>query len=736
MRIESQRIGQYELHQRLHQDHAGETWRAYDTAAQRMVILKFYRTDGLDTADALTGYLRRIEEVASLHHPGIVHIHNVQVLAPRSTGEPSPLICLAIEYIEGETLAEYIASASAVGKTPPSSEIVQLFASLAIALDSAHQRGVVHGNLKPTNILLNQRGGTQSRLGTPVLTDFALSKLVAKRYSNEIPLYLAPEQIKGEPAGECSDIYALGVLLYELYTGTPPFRGSRPIAVMMQHVNALPTSPDLVNPGVSPALAQVILRCLAKDPRRRFPNATSLALALADALHIPPPENLRRFALSLGMTLSVEPLAAPTDMIAGRQSSPADKAPPQRPEALLARSRRRANRSLILITILALLFIVGAGFGTMTLMQRNSFAPGQAGGHAFFLNSGQLNQSTTQGINDELQVDLANLPDPAAGKSYYAWLLGDVRQSEAIPLFLGRLTLAQGNLHLLYRGDQQHTNLLAVFSRFLITEDSTRTPSSNPLLDQSTWRYYAALPQTPDPADPLHFSMLDHLRHLLVESPELAFRGLHGGLAFWFARDASIVAGLASTLGEDWHNKAAGAIRDQVIRILDYLDGTAAIKSDLPASTPWLADAQVAQVPLLGPAPRQADPPGYVFQNETPPGYVYLIQTHLNGAILSPQATREQHQLAIQINRAIDGARQALTGVYQDAKRLFSLTDAQLLQVSSLATIDDLATQAQYAYTGRPNPSTGTTQGGSLWIYNNFQRLATFEVQQYDAPKS
>ncbi len=196
------------------------------------------------------------------------------------------------------------------------------------------------------------------------------------------------------------------------------------------------------------------------------------------------------------------------------------------------------------------------------------------------------------------------------------------------------------------------------------------------------------------------------------------------------------MASLASTLGEDWHNRATGAIRDQVIRILDYLDGNAVIKTDLPASTPWLADAQIAQVPLLGPAPKEADPPGYVFQNETPPGYVYLIQTHLNGAILSPQSAPAQHQLAIQINGAIDGARQALTAVYQDAKRLFSMTDAQLLQSSSLAIMDDLATQAQYAYTGQPNPSTGTTQGGSLWIYNNFQRLATFDVEPYSAPKS
>jgi serine/threonine protein kinase len=739
MRIESQHLGQYELRRRLHQSAAGETWLAYNKAAQRMVILKFYRTEMLDTADALTEYLQRLEKLASLHHPHIVQIYDIQVLASRYTGEPSPMICLAIEYIEGETLADYIRSTSAVGKMPPSSEIVQLFSSLAIAIDSAHQHGVAHGNLKPTNILLAP--GAESRVGTPMLTDFAASKLLPKKYGSDIPFYLAPEQIQGASADARSDCYALGVLLYELYTGMPPFRGNRPIAVMMQHVNALPTSPDLVNPSVSPALTQLILRCLSKDPGERFPNAISLAIALANALHVPVPESLRRAALLLNMTFHEEPQAAQLPAVKRPQSAAPPIAPPSWPKqgldgAAFSPLLRRAKPSLVVMTVLALALIISAGLGATLLAQQNGAVSTRGTGHAFFLNSGQLNEHTTQGINDELQVDLANLPAPGAGKSYYAWLLGDVSQSEALPLLLGRLTIEQGNVHFLYTGNQQHTNLLASSSRFLVTEDDAHTPSSNPLLDQSTWRYYAVIPQTPDPADALHFSMLDHLRHLLVESPELAIRGLHGGLAFWFARDTATVADLSRALPEDWQNKDPGALHDQVIRILDYLDGSSFVKSDLPPATPWLADSPMAQVPLLGPAPQDADPPGYVYQNEAPPGYAYLVQTHLNGAILAPQATAAQHRLAVQINGGIDNARRALTRVYQDAKRLLPMTDAQLLKTSSLAILDDMATQAQYAYTGQPDPSTGISQGGALWIYDNLQRLATFEVAPYTAPKS
>ncbi len=738
MKIEAQRIGQYELRQRLCQDNASETWQAYDTTAQRPVILKFYRTEPLDDAHSLTMYLQSVEEIASLHQPNIARIHDIQVLAPRSTGNPYPLICLVVEWVEGETLADYIKGISALGKIPSPAEIVQLFSALALAIDSAHQHHIIHGNLKPTNILLNQSADGVGRIGTPMLTDFAATRLAPKRRpGNDIPFYLAPEQIQGVSADERSDIYALGVMLYELYTGMPPFRGNRPIAVMMQHVNALPTPPDLVNPGISPALTQIILRCLAKDPRERFPNATSLAIALANALHITIPESLRHFALLLGSAaLSTDPYS--TQSPSARATAAASPARPgsELPDPTLPSTRKRGHRSLVIISTLALVLILGTSLGTWLLAQKNTTGATQIIGQAFFVNSGQLNENTTQGINDELQIELSNVPEPAAGKSYYAWLLGDISQAEELPLFLGRLPVENGKVNFLYPGNSQHANLLATASRFLITEDSTNNPSSNPLPDQSTWRYYAVIPQTPDPADSLHFSLLDHLRHLLVESPELSIRNLHGGLAFWFARDTATVADLTNSLAEDWQKHDANTIHEQIVRTLDYLDGDSFIKPDVPANTPFLADPRISQVALLGPTPQDSDPPGYVFQNESPPGYVYLIQSHLNGAILSPQATPEQHQLATQINGGIDSVRNALLRVYQDAKQLVRMTNAQLLQPSTLVVLDNAATQAQYAYTGQPNPSTGTSQSGALWIYNNLQRLATFEVAPYVAPKS
>lgn len=718
MQTELPPIGQYELRQRLGRDGICEVWRAYDTRSRRTVVIKVFRMDLSNAADALDGYIHSVERVAFLHHPNIVPIHDVHVLPSPYSDSPGSLLCLSMKYIEGENLAGYIQSTSAAGKLPPAAEVVSLFASIAQALEVAHRGGIVHGNLKPTNILLSQGAAAPGRIGTPMLSDFGPTKMLPNRTSNDIPFYLAPEQIKGLPADERSDIYALGVILYELYTGVLPFQGKRPIAVMMQHVNALPTPPHLVNPTISPALTQVILRCLAKNPQERFPNAASLAVALTDALHMPAPDDLRRAAFVAGGAPSI---AAP------RSEPPLTPVPP-------SRRPRRSNLRLV-TAVISLILLLGAALGTLYLVQAAPTLSTQLVGHAFFVNSGQLDVNSSQGINDELQIDLSNIPDPSPGKSYYAWLLGDVNTSESAPIALGRLAVQRGAIHLLYTGNQKHANLLGFISRFLITEDDTRNPASDPLLNQSTWRYYAVIPQTSSPEDKLHFSMLDHLRHLLVESPELTIRGLHGGLAFWLGRNTAMISNLANVLVDDWQTRNANALRSQVIRILDYLDGSAFVSADVPAHTPLLADERDVQVALLGPAPQGSDPPGYVYQNEASPGYIYLIETHINGVALSPSITLEQKQTALQIVKGIDAIKGQLAQVYQDSKQLVRMTDAQLLQTSTLTMLNDLTTQAQYAYTGRPDPSNSSSQSGVLWLYSKLQRLATFDVAPYSVSK-
>lgn len=722
MKTELPPIGQYTLQQRLNRDGSSEVWRAYDTGARRTTLIKFFRTDSSDAPASLDNYVHTVERVAALHHPNIAPIYDVHILPSQGSNKAGSLICLATKYVEGSNLADYIHTMSATGKLPPTGDVIAIFTAIAQALEVAHHHGIIHGNLKPSNILLERNNGG---LGKALITDFGQAKFPMVKSNAEIPLYLSPEQIKGETPDERSDIYTLGVILYELYTSTLPFQGKRPIAVIMQHVSAPPRPPDLVNPVISPALTQVILRCLAKNPQERFPNVSALIVALANALHVTPPDDLQRSAL-----LDLASGANGADTLPRPRSSSSQASSP--PPLFLTKRKSRLG----LATIIALLLLLSASLGTFVLLAQGGSAPtNQIVGHAFFVNSNQLNGSSDQGLNDEIQIDLSNIPAPDTGKSYYAWLLGDLNASEQIPLALGRLSVVHGSVHFVYPGDGQHTNLLSFASRFLITEDDTHSPTSDPLLNQSLWRYEAVLPQTPDPTDALHFSMLDHLRHLLVESPEMQARGLNGGLAFWFSNNTAMVSNLSHSLLNDWQAKDTGLLRNQLISILDYLDGSSYISADVPPNTPLLVNAHDIQIALLGPAPVNTDPAGYVFQNEAPPGYVYLIETHVNGALLSPATTPEQHQIAITIAASIASIKQQLTQVLNDTKQLINLPKTQLLSQSSLTLLNDLTTQAQYAYTGQPNPATGNSEGGVLSIYTNLQRLATFDITPYVAPK-
>ena len=768
MNTDPLRIGKYELQQCLGRGGMGEVWKAFDPQLQRHVAIKLLHPDLQAAPDFLTRFEREARIIASLHHPNIVQIYDFQL--SKSPASERTVAYMVMEYIEGQTLADYIRSTSSGGKFPPPVEIVHLFASISMAVDYAHRKGMIHRDLKPANILLDKRNSSPNSIGEPVLTDFGLAKLLGNSTGSQsgswvsTPLYISPEQAMGSSGNERSDIYALGVILYEICTGVRPFQGDNSAAIMHQHINALPTSPVLLNPAIRPALTMVILRGLAKDPTARFPSAASLTVALAEAFNLPVPAKLelldyptdsaneptyfkRLQSKPLSMSGYEEPTVTPssprpthwqpmanapsglpaahptlsplTTTPQARESTPITPVPSSViavspvPGSITTLPTPRApspppplwrKPQTLLIALLALLIVLaGSGLGAWFLLpHQNVGTVDQIVGHAYFVSSGHVGKSGFQGVDDEMLVDLHNLPSPAQGKSYYVWLLSDKNQVDWHPLLLGTLSVTQGRARLSY-SDPQYTNLLGLASRLLITEESSSIMPTNP--DPHAWLYYAELPQ----------NILDHLRYLLSNDPMVKEQG---GLDLWLFRNTQKVMEWAGSARGYWLSKNTQLMRSHFIRILEYLKGTAPIGT---ANT--LLPVQLPSVALLG-----ADTPG-----TTIPDYLHAIGGHVTAIAQVSDAKTARRALANDINTAINNTRSNLEKVYQDAKDLLASSDAELLQPQALVKLNDLSTQAFYSYVGQLDPTTNRVDPAVIQLHYDIQSLATFDITAYQS---
>jgi serine/threonine protein kinase/Flp pilus assembly protein TadD len=256
----------YEILRELGRGGMGVVYLARQAGLRRLVALKMILAGGHAGEAARARFRTEAEAVARLQDPHIVTVHEV--------GEHQGLPYLCLEYLEGGSLARRLD-----GTPLPARPAAQLVGALARAADYAHCRGVVHRDLKPANVLL-------AADGTPKLTDFGLAKLLDEANGPTgtgdvlgTPSYMAPEQTGqgGQPVGPAADVYALGAILYELLTGRPPFKGATALDTVFQVVHQEPVPPRRLQPKVPRDLETVCLKCLAKEPAKRYASAGALA---------------------------------------------------------------------------------------------------------------------------------------------------------------------------------------------------------------------------------------------------------------------------------------------------------------------------------------------------------------------------------------------------------------------------------------------------------------------------
>ncbi|MGO8685510.1 MAG: Stk1 family PASTA domain-containing Ser/Thr kinase [Thermoleophilia bacterium] len=246
-----------------------DVFLAEDTTLARRVALKVLLPRFADDQNFVERFRREAKAAAGLNHPNVVGIYD--------WGQIDSMYYIVMEYVEGETLKELIRRRGRL----PGNEAVGLALGLLAAIEFAHQHHIVHRDIKSQNILID-------RTGMVKVTDFGIARAGDSSMTEAGSIlgtaqYLAPEQARGEPVDERTDLYSVGVVIYEMLTGQVPFSGDSAVTVAMKHVNELPREPADLVPGMPYSLNQIVLKALAKSPDRRYASAAEFARDLRQA---------------------------------------------------------------------------------------------------------------------------------------------------------------------------------------------------------------------------------------------------------------------------------------------------------------------------------------------------------------------------------------------------------------------------------------------------------------------
>jgi len=271
------KIDKYVIKEKLGSGGMAEVYKGYQENLDRFVAIKFLHEFLVSDQDFLHRFQREARALAALNHPNIVRVHDFDLYGEKS-------YYLVMEYIRGGTLKDRLEALAKQGERIPPSDVVKMTADIADALAYAHRQEMVHRDIKPGNIMLNED------TGRAVLTDFGIVKLIGNQSVAftatgaliGTPSYMSPEQALGQPGDHRADIYSLGVMLFQMVTGSLPFNADTPLAVVMQHVNSPVPHLDSINPNVPSRLQEIIFKAMAKSPEDRFQSADEIAVALRE----------------------------------------------------------------------------------------------------------------------------------------------------------------------------------------------------------------------------------------------------------------------------------------------------------------------------------------------------------------------------------------------------------------------------------------------------------------------
>jgi serine/threonine-protein kinase len=271
--ISEARLGRYEIGEEIGRGAMGVVYKALDPVLGRTVAIKTIgmSNDAKERAEYEARFYQEARAAGGLAHPNIVTVHDI--------GDSGHTAYMAMEYLEGAELGRHFGE----GRPAPVERAVEIAAQVAAGLAYAHSRGVVHRDIKPANIMLLDSGLVK-------IMDFGIARMRSSEVKTQTgmllgsPRYMPPETFLGQRADGRSDIFSLGIILYEMLTGTAPFKGESVSALMYQTINFVPPAPSAVRAGIAPMLDFILAKTLAKDPAERYQDATELEADLREYL--------------------------------------------------------------------------------------------------------------------------------------------------------------------------------------------------------------------------------------------------------------------------------------------------------------------------------------------------------------------------------------------------------------------------------------------------------------------
>ena len=428
--------GRYEVRSLIGRGGMAEVHLGFDTRLSRVVAIKMLRRDLAQDSIFQARFRREAQSAASLNHPNIVAVYDTgEEIIEDAVGRSIAVPYIVMEYVEGHTVKDLISDGTAV----PINEAVEIVSGVLSALDYSHANHLVHRDIKPGNIMLTSDGKIK-------VMDFGIARALTDSQATMTQTnavvgtaqYLSPEQARGETVDARSDLYSTGVVLFELLTGRPPFKGDSAVAVAYQHVEQIPPTPSSILSDIPDSLDRVVLKALAKNREDRYPSAAAMLSDLqrvSRGLDVAAPpadswatEVLPTSGMGGAQTAATTPISAVAPRGGGQaMAATSTSLPPvaERADTAEEASKARKRRTVIIASVvaIALLLIAGSVWAltrraaapetvavptVVGLSQANAKAQIEAAGFVWELNSEKV-------ASDSVEEGSVASTDPAGG---------------------------------------------------------------------------------------------------------------------------------------------------------------------------------------------------------------------------------------------------------------------------------------------------------------------------------